>query len=163
QEIRRGRYFFVDILRDGIELYHSRRLSLASPKALTPAQRLNIAERDFVYWYSSASAFWQGLAHFMAQGHLATSAFLLHQATERYYHAGLLVFTGYKPKTHNLQELAETLEAEAPALIGSMPRDAGEDQRLFKLLKDAYIEARYSKSYTITLDELTTLRESVRQ
>ncbi len=43
-----------------------------------------------------------------------------------------------------------------------LPRTEPEDERLFKLLKRAYIEARYSKSYRITLDELTKLREQVR-
>jgi HEPN domain-containing protein len=33
------------------------------------------------------------------------AAFLWHQATERYFHAVLLVFTGYKPKTHDIKTL----------------------------------------------------------
>ena len=36
------------------------------------------------------------------------------------------------------------------ALQGALPRTEGEDARLFDLLKRAYIEARYSKSYHIT-------------
>ena len=35
------------------------------------------------------------------------------------------------------------------------------DDRLFKLLKRAYIEARYSKSYRVTDEELAALRERV--
>ena len=33
------------------------------------------------------------------------AAFLLHQATERYYHAAILVFTGYKQRTHDIELL----------------------------------------------------------
>jgi hypothetical protein len=47
------------------------------------------------------------------------------------------------------------------ALQGVLPRAEGEDARLFDLLKRAYIEARYSKSYHITLDELAALRRHV--
>jgi HEPN domain-containing protein len=86
---------------------------------------------------------------------------LLHQAVERHYAATLLVFTGYKPKSHNIEELANQAAALHPALEGALPRTGPEDKRLFDLLKRAYIEARYSKSYSITADELRVLRERV--
>jgi HEPN domain-containing protein len=91
----------------------------------------------------------------------AHSAFLLHQAAERYFHAALLVFTGYKPQTHDLKKLADQTEPLHPALAGAFPRTEPEDERLFKLLKRAYIEARYSKSYRVTDEELAALRERV--
>src|SRR5262249_34007660 len=48
-----------------------------------------------------------------------------------------------------------------PSLEGALPRAEEEDKRLFDLLKRAYIEARYSKSYSITSDELQVLRGRV--
>jgi HEPN domain-containing protein len=92
----------------------------------------------------------------------AHAAFLLHQAAERYFHAALLVFTGYKPKTHDLERLANQTAPLHPTLAGALPRAEPEDERLFKLLKRAYIEARYSKSYRVTEEELGALREHVR-
>jgi HEPN domain-containing protein len=92
----------------------------------------------------------------------AHAAFLLHQAAERYFHAALLVFTGYKPKTHDLERLANQTAPLHPTLEGALPRAEPEDERLFKLLKRAYIEARYSKSYRVTDEELGALRERVR-
>ncbi len=38
-----------------------------------------------------------------------------------------------------------------------------EQKRLFKLLADAYVHARYTKSYTITKDELDYLADRVRR
>jgi uncharacterized protein len=38
---------------------------------------------------------------------LKHAACLLHQATERYYHAALLVFTGYKQRTHDIEALGK--------------------------------------------------------
>ena len=73
----------------------------------------------------------------------------------------MLVFTGYKQKSHNIEELANQAAALHSALEGALPRTDEEDKRLFDLLKRAYIEARYSKSYTITAGELLVLRARV--
>jgi predicted nucleotidyltransferase/HEPN domain-containing protein len=162
QELRLGQYFFIDILREGVLLYTSKRFSLASPKALTQADRLQLGLINFRYWFASASGFWRLCGHSAGQGLLAHAAFLLHQAAERYFHTALLVFTGYKPKLHDLEKLANQTAPLHPALEGALPRAEPEDERLFDLLKRAYIEARYSKSYRITADDLRILRERVR-
>jgi HEPN domain-containing protein len=91
----------------------------------------------------------------------AHAAFLLHQSVERYFHAVLLVFTGYKPKTHDIERLADETAPMHEALKAAMPRSEPDDEQRFNLLKRAYIEARYSKSYRITLEELSVLREHI--
>src|SRR5512147_2745401 len=160
-EIRIGQYFFADVANEGIALYDSVRFKLAKPKAHTPAERLDIALFNFRYWFQSAGGFWRGAGYYMAEGLGPHAAFLLHQATERYFHAVLLVYTGYKPRTHDIEALATQTAPMHEALQGALPRTEGEDSRLFGLLKRAYIEARYSKSYHITLDELAALRRHV--
>ena len=160
-EIRTGQYFFADIVNEGILLFNSNRVTLAKPKALNAAERLSLAERNLCYWFESASGFFKGSVYYAAQRMQAHSAFLLHQAAERYFHAALLVFTGYKPKTHDLEKLANQTAPLHPALAGALPRSEPEDERLFKLLKRAYIEARYSKSYRVTEEELAILRGRV--
>src|SRR5262249_12994467 len=160
-ELRLGQYFFIDILREGVLLYNSRRYQLASPKALTPIDRLKLGLVNFRYWFGSANEFWGTARYSAAREQRPQAAFLLHQAVERYYAATLLVFTGYKPKSHNIEELANQGAALHSALEGALPRMEEEDKRLFDLLKRAYIEARYSKSYSITAGELGVLRERV--
>jgi HEPN domain-containing protein len=86
----------------------------------------------------------------------------LHQATERYLTAALLVFTGTKPHTHDIEALGKLAAAEHPRLREPFPVATAEDERLFKLLKRAYLDARYSKSYRITAEELGTLGERVK-
>jgi len=159
QEIRTGQYFFSDVVNEGVLLYDSRRFMLARPKAQTPAERLELGLRNFNYWFQSASEFWRGAGYYAARGMGPHAAFLLHQATERYYHAVLLVFTGYKPKTHDIEALAKQTSPLHSELEGALPRTEPEDQWLFGLLKRAYIEARYSKSYRVTPAELSILRE----
>ena len=159
KEIRTGQYFFTDILREGVALYDARRITLATPRALTPEQRLSSARYNFRYWFSSAGGFWVMAGHCITRDYLAESAFLFHQTAERYFTAALLVLTGYKSKTHDLRELATTAAPLHAELAGALPRTEKEDEHLFELLRKAYIEARYSKSYAITREELQQLRE----
>ena len=136
-EIRLGQYFFVDILREGALLYTSRRHFLASPKALTPADRLRLGLVNFRYWFGSANEFWRGAGYYTARGLGPHAAFLLHQAVERYFNATTLVFTGYKEKTHNIETLAKQAAPLHPALAAALPRTEPEDKHLFDLLKRA--------------------------
>jgi predicted nucleotidyltransferase len=57
REIRDGSYFFGDILLEGVMLYDSKRLMLATPKEASPAERAARAERNFLYWFESADGF----------------------------------------------------------------------------------------------------------
>jgi HEPN domain-containing protein/predicted nucleotidyltransferase len=161
QQIRDGQYFFVEIIREGVILHDSRRHQLAKPKVLGPKERLSLAQADFKFWFGSANEFWRGSGYYAGRGLGPQAAFLLHVSVERYFSALLLVFTGYKPKSHNLGELADQVEPMHPALAGALPRTQERDKSLFTLLKKAYIEARYSRSYRITPEELGLLRERV--
>ena len=162
-EIRRGRYFYSDVVNEGIELYDSRRFQLAKPKAKSAEERLEQALYDFRYWFGSATQFWHGVGYYISQEQWSHAAFSLHQATERFFHAALLVFIGYKPRTHDIEELAKQTAPLHEALVGALPRESEEESRLFDLLKRAYIEARYSKAYRITKEELRELLARVRE
>jgi len=161
REIRIGQYFFSDIANEGVMLYDSRRFTLAKPKALNAEERLALAERNFASWFDSAGKFWRGSRDYGARLWLKEAAFLLHQATERYYHSAILVFTGYKQRTHDI-ELLGNLAGEQHALMANvLPKTEPEEKHLFDLLKRAYIDARYSMSYRISSAELATLQAQV--
>jgi predicted nucleotidyltransferase/HEPN domain-containing protein len=160
-EIRIGQYFFADVVNEGVLLYDSRRFALARPKALNARERLALAERNFRNWFDSASEFWRGCRYYASRDLLKHAAFLLHQATERYYHAALLVFTGYKQRTHDIEALGKLAGEQHALLFDVLPKTEPEDKRLFDLLKKAYIDARYSMSYRVTADELAILQERV--
>ena len=161
REIRIGQYFFGDIANEGVMLYDSRRFSLAKPKALNAQERLALAERNFENWYDSAGKFWRGSRDYGARQWLKESAFLLHQATERYYHAAILVFTGYKQRTHDIELLGVQAGEQHALMMDLLPKTAPDDKHLFDLLKKAYIDARYSMSYRITSEELAELQKRV--
>ena len=85
------------------------------------------------------------------------AAFLLHQATERFYHCLFLVRTLYSPKTHNLNQLRQLAEDVEPRLKGVWPRDSKFERRCYELLREAYVKARYSRHYRISAEQLEWL------
>lgn len=87
---------------------------------------------------------------------------MLHQATEGYYKTALLVFTAYRPKEHNIQTLGKRCGQVHRTLRDVFPRATREEKHRFKLLKDAYVDARYSMTYSITREQLEALAEDVR-
>lgn len=91
--------------------------------------------------------------------------FYLHQATESLYYAVLLVYTGYKPKTHNLWKLRKKTKAYSEELFTVFKAEGdSHDKYLFDLLKSGYIDARYKQStYQITQEELNELVERVKK
>ena len=161
KEIRVGQYFFGDIANEGVMLFDRRRFSLAKPKALNAQERLALAERNFENWYDSAGKFWRGSRDYGARHWLKEAAFLLHQATERYYHAAILVFTGYKQRTHDIELLGVQAGEQHALMVDLLPKTDPDDKHLFDLLKKAYIDARYSMSYRITAEELAELQKRV--
>jgi uncharacterized protein len=157
QQIRRGQFFFAELWEQGVVLFDAKRFTLARPKAATPEERKELAQEYFDHWFKSADDFFDQSRYALANGRNSIAAFELHQATERYFSAALLVFSGTKPITHDLEALGKLVAPLHPLLAEPFPRATEEDDRLFKLLKRAYIESRYKKSYRITAEELTAL------
>ena len=85
------------------------------------------------------------------------AAFVLHQATERFYHCLFLVRTLYSPKTHNLNQLRQLAEDVEPRLKAIWPRETKFERRCYELLREAYVKARYSRHYRITAEQLEWL------
>jgi len=164
--IKRGNYFFCDIKKEGVLLYSSGRFRLPAVKELNMEQRLDNARRDFSNWFESAETFYENYEHNISKEnqkkYLNNAAFELHQATERFYHTVLLVFTGYKPKLHDLDELGVKVNRLSPEFKEIFPQNTDEEKRLFKLLRSAYVGARYDMNYKISKEELKYLAGRVK-
>lgn len=161
QALKRGEYFWADIVRDGIALYELPRHELATPMPLTPADAFRMANEYFGKWFASAEGFLDTARYSMSQSRMNEAAFLLHQATERLYICFLLVRTLYFPRSHNIKFLRSLAEDNEARLIDAWPRATKLDRRRFELLKRAYVEARYSANYEIGADDLEALTRSV--
>lgn len=162
-QLEEGQYFFSDIKKEGILLYSTGNLRLKEvTKQLNPEQRYQLAQEDFTHWFADAVGFYEIFEGCIKNQKYSLAAFQLHQAAERSYNAILLVFTRYKPKTHDLEILRRLTHALDQRLIKAFPLINPEEERLFKLLRDAYIDARYKKGYCITEQELNWLGERVK-
>lgn len=156
-----GRYFFIDVARDGIALYQSDDTDLPEPQPKTPDQALAQAQEYFDEWFPAAGDFKDSADHLISKGRYKRAAFLLHQATESLYHCVLLVCTFYTPHVHNLGFLRTQAERIDPRLIDVWPRETKAERSRFEKLKEAYVKARYSKHYRVTAEELAWLGERI--
>lgn len=157
QSLKRGEYFWVDIARDGIILYELPCHPLATPMPLTAADAYQMASAYFEEWLRKIDSGIKLARFAVDEGEHRDGAFLLHQAAERAYICFLLVRTLYFPRSHNIKFLRSLAEDSEPRLIDAWPRERRLDRRRFQLLKRAYVEARYSAAYEITVDELTAI------
>ena len=152
-----GRYFFMDVRRDGIALYQfdDRALHIAKPKA--PDAALEMAKEYFEEWLPTAQGFARNAGYAIRDGDHKLAAFLFHQATERLYHCVLLVTTFYTPHVHNIGFLRTQAERLDRRLVDVWPRERRIDQATWEKLKEAYVKARYSKHYKISPEQLSWL------
>ena len=161
--LERGEYFWVDIARDGIALYELPNHSLAAARPLVPRDAYEMAFEYFNNWIGKVDSALNGAAFYRDQGEVNDAAFTLHQATERAYICFLLARTLYFPRSHNIKFLRSLAEDKDPRLIEAWPRATRVDRRRFELLKRAYVEARYSASYTVSAEDLDAIAASVKR
>ena len=122
-----------------------------------------MAQEYFDHWFESAGRYLAtGVSH-TEKGWTNEAAFELHQATERYYICFLLVRTLYFPRSHNIKFLRSLAEAKDARLVNAWPRGTKIDRARFERLKRAYVEARYSASYAISIEDLNALFASIAQ
>lgn len=159
-----GQYFFADVVKEGVILYDTDIVHFAEPRKLTPTEEKEIAQRYFDIWFTGGVGFLNSVAFNFQQGQYKIATFELHQATESFYYTILLVFTGYKPKTHNLYKLRKQAKHLSEELFLLFPIETSkEEKNLFDLLKRGYIDARYKADFIITKEDLIQLIKRVEQ
>ncbi|MGD8914226.1 MAG: HEPN domain-containing protein [Candidatus Thiodiazotropha sp.] len=161
RRLRKSQYFYIDILREGILLYDSGKFQLAEPIEITLKERKKLAEEDFDFWMKNSNEYLRQYEHAISDESLNVAAFNLHQVVERLYGAILLVFTRYKPSTHDLEKLSQRVSSTEPRFLSIFPRSTEKEKEYFKLLRKAYVDARYKQSYTITKEQLSWLAKRV--
>ncbi len=156
-----GRFFFMDIARDGIALFEADEKPLAEPKPKTHLANLDMAREYFEEWFPAAMRKFKLARDAVEQEFSKEAAFIFHQTAESLYHCVLLVCTFYTPHNHNLAFLRAQAERIDIRIVDAWPRLNRKDRALFEKLKEAYVKARYSKHYTISTEELSWLSERV--
>jgi HEPN domain-containing protein/predicted nucleotidyltransferase len=140
KQLEKGHYFFSDIKREGILLYDSGEFKLTEAKELLWKERKEIAKEDYEHWFSRGKGFFIGCKYQLERSDYPLSAFELHQATESFYNAVLLVFSGYKPKMHDIRKLGSIAGNYNEELWQIFPHSGVEQRQCFRLLERAYVE-----------------------
>ena len=167
ENLRRGRYFFTDILKEGVVLYEPLSAKkFARPGKLPPDVALEEAQIHYKEWYGDALRQYE--AAIMVMSKIGSdpkwgknAAFDLHQTVEQLYHCILLVLTNYSPASHNIKFLRSQCEQRDPRLIEVWPRATKKEQSHFNKLKEAYVKSRYSKKWKIDAERLEWLSARV--
>jgi predicted nucleotidyltransferase len=124
-KLRLGRYFFMDILRDGIVLFEEPGHPFVEPEQLSPKEALQETRDYFEEWFESARQFYETALFAIDKGWNSRAAFDLHQATERLYHCIFLVRTLYTPlcrARHNGVYAERPTMPRRPAMCGVSAR-----------------------------------------
>lgn len=171
-QLRRGRYFWVDVAREGIALFEEPGYPLEEPGILTKEEAREEAQRyynkDFpdIQILLDTAGFQRAQVQFSNDDEQKIrlrnwAAFNLHQAMERAYYCTMLVLTLYSPKTHNLNFLSKRAEQLDERLIGLWKTDTKFGKRCYEMLRAAYVKARYSDHFKIDDDELDWITERI--
>jgi predicted nucleotidyltransferase/HEPN domain-containing protein len=160
--LEEGRYFFMDIKREGSLLYDSETFRLAEPRELSAEERQRMAQGDFDYWHGRAVEFYETYQFHCENGKLPLAAFDLNQATESAYKTILMVFTSYCPHEHLLEWLGHEAAEFGPVFREIFPTDTQKAQERFELLDRAYIGARYRKDFVVFWGDVEYLAPRVK-
>lgn len=161
--LAQGRYFFVDVAREGIALYEDEDQPLPKPRPRTAESELALAREYFSDWYPDAGEFYDAFEFNLQKGRLENAAFQLHQSVEQLYHTALLVNTFHTPHVHNIRHLRNQVAKIDRRFLYVWLEDTHWQRAAFNLLKEAYVKARYSKPYRISADQLSWLGEQARE
>lgn len=161
--ILKNRYFYTDIKREGIMLYDSGRHKLARRRKLNFQEIKELAEEYYDDKYGRGDSFLKQANYAYMDHDFRMASFDLHQACENYYKSLILTFTLYSPKEHSLIELSAKAKTHSLDSSKAFPRDTQEEKRLFDLLQNAYIQARYNKLFRVTKEDIEALIPKVEQ
>lgn len=165
-----GQYFFRDIIREGIVLFDTEEFVFSEAKPLSREQEKEVAVKSYNKWVKSGSRFLKMTKNSLIvaledEDPLNEIIFTLNQAAEKFYGGLLLVYTGYKPKTHKLKVYRKYSKHIDEKLnqVFKYPIDDSEEYRLFDILNKAYLDARYQDDYYIDPEDLKRLVVKVEQ
>ncbi|MBU2419194.1 MAG: HEPN domain-containing protein [Alphaproteobacteria bacterium] len=158
-QLTQGRYFFADIVREGVVLFEEPDHPFVDPQPLPSGAAVKEAEKFYREHSTAGQQFLRQAQHAIDDEAPKIAAFDLHQAAEHFYNAVLLVATLYTPKSHNLVRLRNTAEPVDARLAEVWPTETKFQKRCFELLRAAYVKARYSEHYRVSAEELAWMLE----
>lgn len=161
KDLSEGRYFYTQVKKEGILLYDSGRFRLARRRKLKYREIKQQAEEYFKEKFGRAASFIRDAKYAITHEDYKQTSFYLHQTCENLFQGVRLTFTLESFKQHNLAKLLAAVRKYSDELVEIFPRKTAEEKRLFKLLKDAYVEARYNPGFAVTKEDIDALMPAV--
>lgn len=155
--IEDGRYFHTQIKQEGVILYNSGKYKLARRRKLNFDEIKEQAQEYFNEKFQAANEFLHTAKLIYKEEYYKRASFQLHQACENYYYAIRLTHTLRNSKQHNLSKLISSVRRYSEDLNDVFLQNTPEDKRLFKLLKAAYVDARYNPHFVVTKEGIDVL------
>lgn len=159
--ILKSRYFYTDIKKEGVMLYNSGRYKLARRRKLNFQEIKELAQEYYNERFQTANEFLHTARLLYKEEYYKMASFNLHQACENLYNSIILTFTLYSPKEHSLLKLSAKAKTHSLEPSKAFPRDTKEEKRLFELLQDAYVQARYNSRFVVAGEDIETLLSKV--
>ncbi len=156
-----GNFFTCIVLEQARLLYDACKEKNMASVVIDPAKVKTAATAYFYQNLDKAKAFLTGAELYCLRQQRSMAAFMLHQAAE---HGLLTLFktiTGFRVQTHNLEKLFRYCYGFSAALYQVFPRHTDKEERLFRLLQQAYLDTRYTDNYAINNEELAILTERI--
>lgn len=153
----KSRYFYTDIKKEGVMLYDSGQYKLARRRKLDYAEIAEMAQEYFSEVFERANNFFEDAIVNISKSKFKHASFHLHQATENFLRTIPLVYILYGYKEHDLAYLLNQCKKHTLEIYKAFPQDTDEERRLFKLLQDAYVQARYNKDFIVTKEDVDAL------
>lgn len=151
---RRNNLFAQKVYSSAVHIYDAKRVSIQMPSLADKPEDQLIESQAFA---TAAKGFLASAQLHILRKEFKLAAFMLHQAFEQSCLSQIKRHFGIKINTHNLDKLYRYIRCFTMDLVCLFPRNNEEEDRLFKLLKDAYIDTRYAIDYKISERDLLTL------
>jgi HEPN domain-containing protein len=155
-----GHHFSIQVLQKALLIHDAGRI----PVRPCTGDRIVEESADQVYKQTRVRIreFLAGAELYRIRVQYKLSAFMLHQAVEQALRSLLILNTGLRINTHNIDKLVRCCSMFCCELQELFPKKNERSKRLFQLLQKAYIDARYSEEYSIRYDELMALTEKIK-
>jgi len=151
------RYFYTQIKEEGVVLYDSGKYKLARRRKLNYEEIKQQAQEYFDEKYQTANVFYKNALFNYSEKEYKMASFMLHQSCENLFYAIRLVFTLQNAKQHNLYKLLNSVKKYSNDFVKVFPCNTQEEERLFELLKLAYVNGRYDPDFVVTKEDIDAL------
>lgn len=151
--IRRKHYFFYEIIKEGILFYDDGQFQFGKPEKLPYREIKKYAVEEYEGCFDMAKGFLRHGKYSQEKEEYKLGSFLLHQACERFYKTYMLVHSANRPKSHKLEVLGAIAKSRSRGFANVFPINTPEEKEAFDKLCRAYIEARYSRDFTVSKEQ----------